>query len=978
MRLRRSASKLAGFIVFATAALICIAPGEGVKAQALLESIGAMAAETPAPVPPVPAETAAPAGEAPTVAPAPAPPAAQGTEIPSAPPQNVSPDQVPGAPPAQVQGSPPAQVQGAPPAQVQGAPPAQMQDAPPAQSPDGAAAPPANGTPPADAATVGDPAAQQAAIEEIRQPVAYLKAAIESLEQSVEAARTDDGELARLRLEIDALLAGSDLFLESLRPRYQTVNAQITKLGPAPPADQPAEAPALAAERARLGRLAAEIDGAIRATGLVQYRARELLTKVQDFRASIFTSQLFKRSTSPLSLDTWRSIGNAMPEAMSELKWSFWRWRRAAADNIPAIVAFFLASIGIYIGLARVRRSVFARRLDAPRTEPPDFFERAGTAGWVASLLVLPSALAATVLATGLDALGLWFLDNERLALTLLPAFVVFVAVRSLARAILQPARPEWRLVDLADAPAASLATAVTFIGAIYAVDQLLKEAIRILAMPLSVSVAVALISSVALAALLFRIVATRFTPAPRPEPDLEQPSDAMTAVPRETAADAAQKPGEVFWWTPRVLKFPLLAVAVFILGASLAGYVALGRFVAGQVIVTGSLVILVILLHLAIRALVGDEARQERALGRVMHDRLGLDEGQSRAVSRLAALVLDGLLALVALPFILVTWGVALPDTLAWLKSLLFGFEVGQFRISLAQIAAAVALFAGLLFVTRIIQRWVNASFLSSARIDPGVANSIHKAIGYAGFSLALLIGLSYAGLDITNLAIVAGALSVGIGFGLQSIVNNFVSGLILLVERPIKVGDLVVVNNQWGRVRNIAVRATEIETADRSSLIVPNSELITTTVTNWTHRNALFRVTIRVSVGYDSDPDQVREILMRVATESPNVLQQPPPDVLFENFGASGLDFALHTIIPDVSKSFVTQTQLRSQILREFRAAGIEIPFNQTDVHLRDLDFVKPLLERVQEVQAKEAAEMQASGANQEAGPHGKGKPG
>lgn len=960
MRFSRSASRPAIVVTVAVATWVALVPTSGARAQALLESIGAIAAETPAPIQPAPTQPSAPppaeaAAQPPSGEPPSGPPAE--TAIPDAatPTDAVAPAAPAPAPvPAPQLGTPSPEGQ-AQPTQAQ-----QPGQASPAPATNGAP-PPANGTPPVpDGVPVGDPAAEAAALEEIRLPVGYLVSAIESLEQSVEAAQSNDEELVRLRVEIDAVNAGADLFLESLQPRYQTVNSQIKKLGPAPAADQPAEAPALAAERARLERLSAEIDGAIKATGLVQYRARELLTKVQAHRASIFTSQLFKRSSSPLSLDTWRSLASAVPAAQSELQWSFWRWRRAAQENLPAILGLLLASVAIYLGLARLRRSVFERRLDAPRAEPPDFFERAGTAGWVASLLVLPSALAATVLALGLDSLGLWFLDTDRLALTLLPAFVIFIAVRALARAILQPKRPDWRLVDLADGPAASLASAVTWIGAIYAIDQLLTDAIRILAMPLTVSVAVASISSVALAALLVKIVATRFTPVPRHDPDLDEPSDALSALPKDPPHDVGRRQ-QVSWWTPRILKFPLLAVAVFILGASLAGYVALGRFVAGQVIVTGSLVILVVLLHLAIRALVGEETQKERALGRVMHDRLGLDDGQSRTLTRLAALLLDGLLALVALPFILVTWGIAMPDTLAWLKSLLFGFEIGQVRISLAEIAAAVALFAALLFLTRIVQRWIHSSFLTTARIDPGVANSIHKAIGYAGFSLAVLLALSYAGLDITNLAIVAGALSVGIGFGLQSIVNNFVSGLILLIERPIKVGDLVVVNNQWGRVRNIAVRATEIETADRASLIVPNSELISTTVTNWTHRNALFRVTIRVSVGYDSDPEQVRDILQQVAAKCPEVLQQPPPDVLFENFGASGLDFALHTIIPDVSKGFATQTYLRTQILREFRAAGIEIPFNQTDVHLRDLDFLKPLLARVQDVQAKEAANLQ-----------------
>lgn len=777
-----------------------------------------------------------------------------------------------------------------------------------------------------------------------------MRTTIEALEADVDAARENDESLARLRLEIEGVIGASDQFLESLQPRFQAISSQIAKLGPGPAQDQPAEAAAIQSERQRLSLLSAEIDGAIKATGLVQYRARELLTRVQDYRTRIFTSQLFRRNASPLSFDTWSNVAEALPPAWTELSWTVWRWRRSAEANLFPIFALLGAAAAIYIALARFRRRIFASRLDAPVETEPDFFQRAGTAGWVASLNVLPAALAISLIAFGFDTLGLWFLDSDRIVFTVLPAALVFIAVRALAHAILQPKRPTWRLIDLDDKPAASLTSAITWIGAVYAIDLLAKEAIRILAMPLSVSVATATLASVALAALLFKIVRTRFSPRPPRPRDTEQPSDALTAVPKDAPPWTAG-PFDVTWLAPKLLKIPLLAVALFILGASLAGYVALGRFVSGQVIVTGSLVVLVILLHLAIRALIQTDSDETRALGKVMNQRLGLDDHQSRTVTKIAAYALDGLLALIALPFILVTWGFALPDTLSWLKSLIFGFEIGHVRISLAQIATAVALFAALLFFTRVIQRWITGTFLSTARIDPGVANSIHKAIGYAGFGLAILVALSYAGLDITNIAIVAGALSVGIGFGLQSIINNFVSGLILLFERPIKVGDLVVVNNQWGRVRNIAVRATEIETADKASLIVPNSELITTTVTNWTHRNALFRVTIRVSVGYDSDPDEVRKILLRVAAQCPEAIQHPPPEVVFENFGASGLDFALHTVIPDVAKGFATQTFLRTNILREFRAAGVEIPFNQTDVHLRDLDFVKDVLNRVQQ---------------------------
>ena len=208
-------------------------------------------------------------------------------------------------------------------------------------------------------------------------------------------------------------------------------------------------------------------------------------------------------------------------------------------------------------------------------------------------------------------------------------------------------------------------------------------------------------------------------------------------------------------------------------------------------------------------------------------------------------------------------------------------------------------------MFATRLLQRWLREKALQQTRMDPGIVNSIDTVVGYVGIALAALLAVSYAGLDITNLAIVAGALSVGIGFGLQSIVNNFVSGLILLIERPIKVGDRIVVGDQQGLVRRISVRATEIETFDRASLIVPNSELITGRVLNWTHRDSLVSVNVKVGVGYDSDPEQVIAILKKCADEHPEVLRHPPPGAIFENFGDSALMFSLRISLPDIANA-------------------------------------------------------------------------
>ena len=249
--------------------------------------------------------------------------------------------------------------------------------------------------------------------------------------------------------------------------------------------------------------------------------------------------------------------------------------------------------------------------------------------------------------------------------------------------------------------------------------------------------------------------------------------------------------------------------------------------------------------------------------------------------------------------------WGFSGADIRDWFKSLLFGIEIGQFRISLARILLGIVLFIALLFATRLFQRWLRERALQQPRWTPASPTRSTRWWAMSASRSPALLAVSYAGFDITNLAIVAGALSVGIGFGLQSIVNNFVSGLILLIERPIKVGDRVVVGDQQGLVRRISVRATEIETFDRASLIVPNSELITGRVLNWTHRDSLGAVNVKVGVGYDSDPEQVIAILKACAEAHPDVLRTPEPGAMLEGFGDSALLFNLRVSLPEIDKA-------------------------------------------------------------------------
>ena len=207
--------------------------------------------------------------------------------------------------------------------------------------------------------------------------------------------------------------------------------------------------------------------------------------------------------------------------------------------------------------------------------------------------------------------------------------------------------------------------------------------------------------------------------------------------------------------------------------------------------------------------------------------------------------------------------WEVAAADLFEAVKGVAFGIRIGDFTISFGAVFGAIALFLVIVGLTRLLQRWLEAEVMPHTAIEPSLQLSIVTILGYVGFIVAIVVALGEIGIDPQKIALVAGALSVGIGFGLQSIVSNFVSGLILLAERPIRVGDQIVVKGDEGFVRRISVRATEIETFDRASVIIPNSELITGVVKNWTHANTLGRLNIKVAVSYECDAEKVIEIL-------------------------------------------------------------------------------------------------------------------
>ena len=286
-------------------------------------------------------------------------------------------------------------------------------------------------------------------------------------------------------------------------------------------------------------------------------------------------------------------------------------------------------------------------------------------------------------------------------------------------------------------------------------------------------------------------------------------------------------------------------------------------------------------------------------------------------------------------------------PEALSGLLSP--GFDLGGQRIALGLVITAIAGLYGSFYVSQVAPKILLDEEILGRHVDRGARGSIGHLIRYLIIFVGLLLTFALLGVNLTNVTIILSALGVGIGFGLQGIVNNFVSGLILLFERPIREGDTIEMDQRWAQVKKIGMRATIIETFDMSEMVIPNADMINNHVTNWTLSNRQVRLTIPVGVDYGSDVSLVADTILACAQENASVLKSPAPEVLFLKLGDSSLDFELRAWIQDFDNFLRVKSQIYHEVLQRFRELGITIPFPQRDVHLYGMG--NPVVEKLEQ---------------------------
>ena len=738
------------------------------------------------------------------------------------------------------------------------------------------------------------------------------RAQLDQIEATLQRDNLNDGTLAEMRNQIEPLAVAVGAAVTALTPQLASADARLEQIGPKPADGEPAESNDVAKERDAQTAARQKIDEQIKRGRLLQVEASQVSDQITQRRRELLAQRLFERSRSLLDPGLYMDVIEQAPRDIRSIRLFASDVGSVATRNLsPGSIAIAIASAALALVLLIPGRRLIAalgHRLVVEQM-PKTRIRRSATGVLLVLASTLGPVLGVLSLYWGLKGAGWLPARAETLAVALVWAAGFLGLAYGLMRAFLTPYRPSWRLVDLSDAAVAEIKNQPLWCALMFVIGRLLDHFNEMIVASLSASIVTnglfAVLNAGAFAVALRRI----------------------RAAEKIEAAESAEKDerlGSVFFSLLRVSAWVAIAV---ILAAAATGYVSLAQFLANQVVWIATVTSLLTLLLIFVDDFCTSGLSTETTVGRATSEAIGIRPESLEQIGVLLSGLVRVVLIGVAALFVLAPWGLETTDVFAWLRLGVTGFEVGGITISISGILGAILLVAIGFALTKAVQRWLDRDLLPKTRMDAGLKSSINTGVGYLGGLGVVVLAVSNLGFSLDRLAIVAGALSVGIGFGLQAVISNFVSGVILLAERPIKAGDWIVIGADQGNVRRISVRSTEIELFDRSTLIVPNSDFITKTVKNVTHGAPIGRVQIELTIAADVDPAEVKRILLEVAKGHSAVLDFPEPQVFFNVLGKADNTYALFANVASPRQSASVKSDLNFALVKAFKDQGVSL---------------------------------------------------
>ncbi len=741
---------------------------------------------------------------------------------------------------------------------------------------------------PAHAAAPPTPADTEATLAAARKQIDDIRKRV--------ADETDDATLVKQRGDALDIQSKADAAAEALTPQLASVTARLSELGTPPEGVK--EASDVAAQRMQLDKNSRALDAQIKLARLLSVDAGQTAEQISAQRRKQFQARLGERRDSFLSGQFWTEFREEFPRDLERLE--------ALRDDLSTAVgqtpkwgwlllgAAIALTIALRVAIGRVLLRITATRV------PPGRLRRSFLAVTHLVLAVATPGVIALLIHIGLD----WdsqLSDNTSSLLANLVATVCFGGyVSGLGYALLSANRPSWRLPPISDAVALRLRWLPGVLGVLVVMIWLAERLPVLLNASLTTTITLTGIVAVLTMATI----------------------GAVLAISRRLRRQAMQESEAPIPFWVSLLLTSVWTVLILSLASLLAGYVAFGSFMVKQVlwvlIVLASAYLLSTLIEDGFSTLLGTSHR---------------DGGEHEAPSMRdqAAVLLSGVgrvaVGLLAVILLLAPFGEAPMDLLQRFDQLRKGLAIGEAQIRPGAVLQALLVLALSLLAVKMLKRWLSNRYLPTTELDPGMQLSAATLFGYAGFVTAVALALSAAGFGLERVAWIASALSVGIGFGLQAVVQNFVSGLILLAERPVKVGDWVSLGGVEGDILRINVRATEIQMGDRSTVIVPNSEFVTKTVRNVTRSNPLGLVQIKLPLPLSTDAEQVRELILQAFSDHEDVLDAPAPNVFLDGIEGGNLVFNAKGYVSSPRAAYGVRSALLFTLLKRLHDAGLEV---------------------------------------------------